>query len=52
MPTGGFIELTPIKQKGGKIVHAWAFEGDCDPSNITSNTLHHGPRLEQSCHCG
>ena len=21
----------PIKQKGGKIVHAWAFEGDCDP---------------------
>ena len=39
MPTGGFIELTPIKQKGGKIVHAWAFEGDCDPSNITSNTF-------------
>jgi predicted NUDIX family NTP pyrophosphohydrolase len=26
-PTGFFIELTPVKQKGGKIVHAWAFEG-------------------------
>ena len=30
-PSGPFIALTPIKQKGGKIVHAWAFEGDCDP---------------------
>jgi len=25
---GGWIELGWIKQKGGKIVHAWAFEGD------------------------
>lgn len=38
-PTGPFIELTPIKQKGGKIVHAWAFQGDCDPSAIASNTF-------------
>jgi predicted NUDIX family NTP pyrophosphohydrolase len=38
-PTGPFIALTPIKQKGGKIVHAWAFEGDCDPSAIASNTF-------------
>ena len=30
-PTGPFIPLKPIQQKGGKIVHAWAFEGDCDP---------------------
>jgi predicted NUDIX family NTP pyrophosphohydrolase len=29
--------LSPIK--GGKIVHAWAFEGDCDPSAIVSNTF-------------
>ncbi len=36
-PTGPFIELTPIKQKGGKIVHAWAFKGDCDPCAIVSN---------------
>jgi predicted NUDIX family NTP pyrophosphohydrolase len=32
-----FIELKPIQQKGGKIVHAWAFEGDCDPASIKSN---------------
>jgi predicted NUDIX family NTP pyrophosphohydrolase len=38
-PTGPFIELAPIKQKGGKIVHAWAFRGDCDPGAIVSNTL-------------
>jgi len=36
---GPFIELTPIKQKGGKLVHAWAFEGDCDPETIVSNNF-------------
>jgi predicted NUDIX family NTP pyrophosphohydrolase len=39
VPTGPFIALTPVKQKGGKVVHAWAFEGDCDPEQITSNTF-------------
>jgi predicted NUDIX family NTP pyrophosphohydrolase len=39
MPNGPFTALTPIKQKGGKIVHAWAFQGDCDPSAIVSNTF-------------
>jgi predicted NUDIX family NTP pyrophosphohydrolase len=38
-PTGPFIPLKPIKQKGGKIVHAWAFESDCDPKAIRSNTF-------------
>ena|SRR5437899_3314507 len=38
-PSGPFIELTPIKQKAGKMVHAWAFEGDCDPNQIKSNTF-------------
>jgi predicted NUDIX family NTP pyrophosphohydrolase len=38
-PSGPFIELTPITQKAGKIVHAWAFEGDCDPTQIKSNTF-------------
>src|SRR3984893_3712721 len=38
-PTGPFTALTPVKQKGGKIVHAWAFEGDCDPSATVSNTF-------------
>ena len=38
-PSGPFIPLKPIQQKGGKIVHAWAFEGDCDPKAIKSNTF-------------
>jgi predicted NUDIX family NTP pyrophosphohydrolase len=38
-PTGPYTVLTPVKQKGGKIVHAWAFEGDCDPGSIVSNTF-------------
>ena len=38
-PTGPFTALTPIKQKGGKVVHAWAFEGDCDPGAIASNSF-------------
>jgi predicted NUDIX family NTP pyrophosphohydrolase len=37
-PQGPFIELGSIRQKGGKIVHAWAFSGDCDDSQpICSN---------------
>ena len=28
-PSGEFLPLGSILQKGGKIVHAWAFEGDC-----------------------
>ncbi|HVF30519.1 MAG TPA: NUDIX domain-containing protein [Pyrinomonadaceae bacterium] len=36
---GPFIELTPIKQKGGKWVHAWATEADVDPKKIKSNTF-------------
>lgn len=38
-PQGPFIPLQPIQQKGGKIVHAWAFAGDCDPSTIRSNVI-------------
>jgi len=36
---GPFIELTPIKQKGGKWVSAWATEADVDPEKIKSNTF-------------
>ena len=39
MPNGPFAALKPITQKGGKIVHAWAFKGDCDPAKIVSNTF-------------
>lgn len=38
-PAGPFVPLQPVKQKGGKIVHAWACEGDCDPATIHSNTF-------------
>ena len=38
-PTGPFVPLNPIQQKGGKVVHAWAFEGDCDTAAIKSNTF-------------
>jgi len=38
-PSEPFIELTPIKQKAGKLVHAWAFQGDCAPTQIKSNTF-------------
>lgn len=31
------IELGTIVQKGGKVVHAWAIEGDLDPSTALSN---------------
>jgi len=36
---GKFIELSPIKQKSGKIVHAWGAEGELDADTITSNTF-------------
>jgi predicted NUDIX family NTP pyrophosphohydrolase len=38
-PVGDFIELTVIKQPSGKLVHAWAFEGNCDASAVKSNTF-------------
>ncbi len=31
------LYLGSIKQAGGKIVSAWAFEGDCDPAEMISN---------------
>jgi predicted NUDIX family NTP pyrophosphohydrolase len=36
---GDFIELGELKQPGGKIVSAWAFEGDCDAESLHSNTF-------------
>jgi predicted NUDIX family NTP pyrophosphohydrolase len=38
-PSGEFIALNPVKQKGGKIVQCWATEGDLDAANIVSNTF-------------
>lgn len=36
---GEFIALKTIQQKGGKLVYAWAVEGDMDAKNIISNTF-------------
>jgi predicted NUDIX family NTP pyrophosphohydrolase len=36
---GDFIKLTPVKQKAGKLVHAWAVEGDMDAALLKSNTF-------------
>lgn len=39
-PSGNFLSLGSIKQKGGKTVHAWAFEGDLPESfELRSNTF-------------
>ena len=36
---GDFFALTPVKQKGGKVVYAWAVEADIDADAINSNTF-------------
>jgi len=36
---GRAVALTPCQQKGGKIVEAWAIEGDFDPARLCSNTF-------------
>jgi predicted NUDIX family NTP pyrophosphohydrolase len=38
-PEGPFISLGNIRQKAGKIIHAWACKGDVDPTKTTSNLI-------------
>jgi predicted NUDIX family NTP pyrophosphohydrolase len=38
-PSGPFHPLGSVKQKGGKVVHAWAFEGDGAAETMKSNTV-------------
>lgn len=38
-PEGPLIALTPRRQPGGKLVHAWAVEADWDPAALVSNTF-------------
>ena len=38
-PEGSFLSLGQLRQPGGKLVSAWAFEGDCDAAAIRSNTF-------------
>jgi predicted NUDIX family NTP pyrophosphohydrolase len=33
------IDLGEVRQKGGKVVRAWAAEGDFDPATLRSNTF-------------
>ncbi|MBN1507616.1 MAG: NUDIX domain-containing protein [Sedimentisphaerales bacterium] len=37
--SGHFTALEPIRQAGGKIVHAWVVEGDCNAAVVRSNTF-------------
>ena len=36
---GAFIALAPVRQAGGKLVYAWAVEGDCRAESIKSNSF-------------
>ncbi len=38
-PEGEFRPLAPVVQPNAKVVYAWAFEGDCDPARLHSNTF-------------
>jgi predicted NUDIX family NTP pyrophosphohydrolase len=38
VPQPPFIPLGAVRQKAGKTVHAWAWEGDADPAAVTSNS--------------
>jgi predicted NUDIX family NTP pyrophosphohydrolase len=49
-PDGPFLDLGEIRQKGGKLVHAWAVEADADPDALASNdfTMEWPPRSGRS----
>ena len=36
---GPAVPLGNLRQPGGKLVHAWALQGDADPGELTSNTF-------------
>src|SRR5262249_6731407 len=38
-PRGPFRSLGSVAQKSGKIVHAWACEGEADPAKVQSNQV-------------
>jgi predicted NUDIX family NTP pyrophosphohydrolase len=46
---GALVPLGPAKQPSGKVIHAWALEGDCDAKGISSNlfTMEWPPRSGQ-----
>lgn len=38
-PTTSLLPLNPVKLKSGKVVHAFACEGEFDPARLVSNTF-------------
>jgi predicted NUDIX family NTP pyrophosphohydrolase len=38
-PHGPFLPLAAVRQAGGKVISAWAFQGDWDPAEVRSNTV-------------
>ncbi len=38
-PAGEPIDLGEVRQRGGKLVRAWAIEGDLDPATATSTSF-------------
>jgi len=37
--SGDLVEIGSVRQTGGKLVTAWAVEGDCDPALLRSNVF-------------
>jgi len=37
--SGPFHALSPLKQPSGKVIHAWAVEGEINPARVASNTF-------------
>lgn len=38
-PSGEYVEIGEFKRKDGKMIRAWAVEGNLDATNISSNTF-------------
>jgi predicted NUDIX family NTP pyrophosphohydrolase len=38
-PEEPFLPLDRVRQKAGKLVHAWAWEGEADPRRVRSNSM-------------
>jgi predicted NUDIX family NTP pyrophosphohydrolase len=37
-PQAPYLALGTVQQRGGKLIHAWAYEGNADPHTLSSNT--------------
>ncbi len=50
-PSGSWMELGSVKQKGGKTVHAWAFAGDLedDFELYRTRSSWSGRRVQERC---